>query len=345
MRLIYPLFVISMLFITACSPASDTIRETRFMMGTLVEFTIHGAGQEQALSAIEAAGSEMQRIEAIFTIYGEGSNPVKAFNQSPPEMMQKLPTEVAALLDTALEIEKRSNHAFSPTLGALNKLWGFSQTQAPTLPPSDEKISTLAKASLACLQYGSEERLSRTTPLCELDFGAIAKGYAIERGMQTLQSHGIKHAIINAGGDIKVIGTHGERPWQIGIRHPRNSGEVITTIEAAGEISIVTSGDYERYYSYQGRRYHHILEPESGMPATKAQSATVISSNATLADAWSTALFVMGREGLPQIKKMGMNAILVDGNGEIHYSENAESRLQPSRSAPMLRTSDMKTDP
>jgi thiamine biosynthesis lipoprotein len=120
---------------------------------------------------------------------------------------------------------------------------------------------------------------------------------------------------------------------------------VITTIEAAGEISIVTSGDYERYFNHQGRRYHHILDPQSGMPASKAQSATIISSSATLADAWSTALFVMGREGLPLIGKMGMNAILVDGNGDIHYSKNAESRLQPSRSAPMLRTSDMKTDP
>jgi thiamine biosynthesis lipoprotein len=346
MRLIHQLFAISILLITACSPAPDTIHETRFMMGTLIEFTVYGAGKGQSLSAIEAAGSEMQRIENLFSIYGEGSNPVKRFNQSPPGIMQQLPTEVATLLDTALEIEKRSGHAFSPTLGALNRLWGFSQTEAPALPPSDKKISKLSKASMACLQRGSEGSFSRNSPLCELDFGAIAKGYAIERGMQTLQSHGINHAIINAGGDIKVIGTHGERPWQIGIRHPRNSGEVITTIEAAGEISIVTSGDYERYFNYQGRRYHHILDPHSGMPATKSRSATIIVSNATLADAWSTALFVMGHEqGLPLIEKMGMNAILVDGNGKIHYSKNIESRLQLSRSPPMLRTSDMKTDP
>ncbi|MDT8375768.1 MAG: FAD:protein FMN transferase [Mariprofundaceae bacterium] len=342
MRLIRQLFVISVLFITACSPASDTIRETRFMMGTLVEFTVYGAGDEQALSAIAAAGSEMQRIENLFSIYGEGSNPVKAFNRSPPETMHKLPQEVAMLLDTALEIEKRSGHAFSLSLGSLNRLWGFSQAQAPALPPPDEKISTLAKASLACLGHGSEDDFSRNNTLCELDFGAIAKGYAIERGMKSLQSHGIRHAIINAGGDIKVIGTHGKRPWQIGIRHPRNSGDVITTIEAAGEISIVTSGDYERYYIHQGRRYHHILDPHSGMPAGKAQSATVISSSATLADAWSTALFVMGREGLPLIEEMGMNAMLVDGNGDIYYSKNAESRLQPSRSAPMLRTSEIE---
>ncbi len=327
MRLIHRLFAISILFITACSPASDTIHETRFMMGTLIEFTIHDAGQEQALSAIEAAGSEIQRIENLFTIYGEGSNPVRLFNQSPPGIMQKLPTEVATLLETALEVEKRSGHAFSPTLGALNRLWGFSQAEAPALPPSDEKISTLSKASLACLQHGSEGSFSRNSPLCELDFGAIAKGYAIERGMETLQSHGINHAIINAGGDIKVIGTHGDRPWKIGIRHPRNSGEVITTIEAAGEISIVTSGDYERYFNHQGRRYHHILDPQSGMPASKAQSATIISSSATLADAWSTALFVMGREGLPLIGKMGMNAILVDDNGDIHYSKKCRIPL------------------
>ncbi|MCF7821894.1 MAG: FAD:protein FMN transferase [Mariprofundaceae bacterium] len=345
MRSVQQLLAISILFITACSPASDTIRETRFMMGTLVEFTIYGAGEEQALSAVTAAGSEMQRIENLFTIYGDGSNPVKAFNQSTPGTMQTLPTEVTTLLGTALEVEKLSGHAFSPSLGALNRLWGFSQTQAPTLPPPEKEITLLSGASFACLQYSPEEDFSRNNSRCELDFGAIAKGYAIERGMETLQSHGINHAIINAGGDIKVIGTHGDRPWQIGIRHPRNSGEVLTTIEAAGEISIVTSGDYERYYNYQGRRYHHILDPHSGVPAVKSRSATVIASNATLADAWSTALFVMGREGLPLIREMGMNAILVDGNGDIHYSKNSESRLQPSRSAPMLRTSEIKTDP
>ncbi|NOR72911.1 MAG: FAD:protein FMN transferase [Mariprofundaceae bacterium] len=345
MRLIIRLFAISILSTTACSPASDTIHETRFIMGTLVEFTTHGTGQAQALSAIEAAGSEMQRIENLFSIYGEGSNPVKLFNQSPPGIMQQLPAEVATLLETALKVEKRSGHAFSPTLGALNKLWGFSQTEMPALPPPDGEISELSKASFACLQHGSEGSFSHNGSLCELDFGAIAKGYAIERGMEILQSHGINHAIINAGGDIKVIGTHGERPWKIGIRHPRNSGEVITTIEAAGEISIVTSGDYERYFNHQGRRYHHILDPHSGMPAARARSATIITSNAILADAWSTALFVMGHEGLPLIGKMGMNAILVDGNGRIHYSKNAESRLQPSRSPPMLRTSDIKTDP
>jgi len=342
MRLTNLLFTMPILLITACTPASDTIRETRFMMGTLVEFTIHGVEQQQALTAIEAAGSEMQRIESLFTIYGDGSNPVKAFNQSSPKTMQKLPAEVATLLATSLQVEKKSNHAFSPTLGSLNRLWGFSQTEAPALPPSDEEIVKLSKASFACVEPDPKGGFSRNNTICQLDFGAIAKGYALERGMETLRSHGINHAIINAGGDIKVIGTHGKRPWQIGIRHPRNSGEVLTTIEAAGEISIVTSGDYERYFNYRGRRYHHILDPHSGMPASRVQSATIISSNATLADAWSTALFVMGREGLPLIGEMGMNAILVDANGTIHYSKNAESRLQPSHSAPMLRTSDKK---
>jgi len=344
MRLIYLLPPLVLLF-TACAPASDTIHETRFMMGTLVEFTLYGSNEEHALSAIEEAASEMQRIENLFTIYGEKPNPVKSFNQSGINKTQPLPEEIATLLSTAMTIEKQSNHAFSPTLGALNRLWGFSKRDAPSSPPATERIRLLSEASYACLKQRSKEDFSRNNMLCQLDFGAIAKGYAIEQGMKQLKSNGIKHAIINAGGDIKVIGKHGEQPWKIGIRHPRDSGKVITTIEVAGEISIVTSGDYERYFSHQGQRYHHILDPESGMPASKVQSATVISSNATLADGWSTALFVMGQSGLPLIEKMGMNGILVDNNGQIHQTKNIESSLQHSRSAPMLRTSEIKTDP
>jgi len=244
-----------------------------------------------------------------------------------------------------MEIEKLSDHAFSPTLGAVNRLWGFSKVEAPISPPTTERIKQLSQASYRCLQQRSKESFSRFNDLCQLDFGAIAKGYAIEQGMKRLKSDGISHAIINAGGDIKVIGKHGEKPWKIGIRHPRKSGEMITTIEVVGEISIVTSGDYERYFTHQGRRYHHILNPESGMPASGVQSATIISSNATQADGWSTALFVMGQSGLPLIEKMGMNAIVVDNRGEIHQTKNVESSLQPSRSTPMLRTSDINTDP
>lgn len=328
------------LIVSACTPASETVHETRFMMGTLVDFTLYDANKENAAMAIKAAADEMQRVENLFTIYGDGDNPVKQFNASEPGTPVELPEEIDNLLNLAMQIDSQSHHGFSITLASLNKLWGFSLPTPPTSPPTGETVARLTRLSSNCLQQLPNHRWKRIRQECQLDFGAIAKGYAIDRGIMALKESGIGNAIINAGGDIRVIGRHGERPWQVGIRHPRKSGEVIATLKVEGDVSIVTSGDYERFYIFDDVRYHHILNPTFGQPARKSQSATVIADHAAMADGWSTALFVMGETGIESIEKRGMDAILVDANGKIHTTKDIESRLQLSLSAPMLRTSD-----
>lgn len=331
---------ITLICITACSPASETVHETRFMMGTLVDFTIYSANKDSASIAIKAAADEMQRIENLFTIYGDESNAIKVFNNSVPGSSVKLPDEVHALMLISNRVNHESSGAFSPTLGSLNRLWGFSLPTPPFSPPQTDQIERLKKDSTHCVIMDKQHRWLRTNRQCKLDFGAIAKGYALEQGMKMLKSHGIGHAIINAGGDIRISGSRGERAWKIGIRHPRHEKKVVATINIKTDLSIVTSGDYERSYSYQGKRYHHILNPKTGMPAAEVQSATVIAADAVSADAWSTALFVMGSRGLESIEKLGMDAILVDADGKIHSTKNIESRLQLSLTPPMLRTSD-----
>lgn len=333
------LLLLVAIVVSACTPESETVHETRFMMGTLVDFTVYGANKENASIAIKDAADEMQRIENIFTIYGDQQNSVKAFNNSEAGVHTAFPHEIDALLRKSIDMEEVSSGSFNPALGSLNKLWGFSQTTSPNTPPPTKEIEQFHIKSSHCLQHHADG-WSRTSTDCQLDFGAIAKGYALDRGMKKLESHHIKHAIINAGGDIVVSGSHGERPWQIGIRHPRLPNRILATLKIEGDRSVVTSGDYERFYIYQGKRYHHILDPKSGMPAIKSQSATVIADNATMADGWSTALFVMGIKGIETIEKLGMDAILVDSNGKIHTTKNIESRLQLTLSAPMLRTSD-----
>jgi thiamine biosynthesis lipoprotein len=298
----------------ACSSPSD-VHETRFIMGTLVKFTIAGSERDQAERAVTAAATEMQRIEDLFTIYGEVANSVKNFNASPPDTVVKLNNEVAALLDTALTIKRQSQGAFDPALGRLNLLWGFSLPDPPVSPPSAQAIKKTIPPS-HCIEKRSNGWV-RIDDRCYLDFGAIAKGYAIDRGVAVLQKNGIRNAIVNAGGDIRLIGRHGEKPWRIGIRHPRNKAEVVAALELDGDVSVVTSGDYERYFIHNGQRYHHILNPETGWPATASQSATVIAPNATLADAWSTALFIPGKDGMSLMNNMKYAALLVDNKGEV----------------------------
>ncbi len=315
-----------------CGCTAEDIHETRFMMGTLVEFTISDADEDQARDAIAAASTEMMRVEQQFTIYGFGDNAVKRFNHSPVNTQVRLPAEISTLLQTAIRVKQQSHDAFHPALATWNRLWGFSRDPLPSAPPTDAQI-TAARPALSCLQYLGDHRWLRHDHNCQLDFGAIAKGYAIDRGMAILQNHGIRHAIINAGGDMRIIGSHDGAPWQIGIRHPRRKGDIIGHVSLQGDISIVTSGDYERFYMAHGIRYHHILDPHTGYPARGVQSATVIYRDATLADAWSTALFVMGKTGLPLLQQH-MAALIVDQNGHISMNDAMKPLFHGANSSP-----------
>jgi len=322
------LITIITIFTAACSSPSD-VHETRFIMGTLVEFTIADSEHDQAERAVTAAAVEMQRIEDLFTIYGEVANSVKAFNASPVNTVVKLDDEVADILDIALKIKRQSRGVFDPALGKLNLLWGFSLPDPPDAPPSAQAIKE-AIPPVRCIERRSRGWV-RTDVRCQLDFGAIAKGYAIDRGIAILQKNGIRNAIVNAGGDIRLIGRHGEKPWRIGIRHPRDKAEVVATLELEGDVSVVTSGDYERYFIYNSQRYHHILDPKTGWPATALQSATVIAPNATLADAWSTALFIPGKEGISLMDNMNYAALLVDHKGTIIRNKAMEMLIGNDR--------------
>jgi len=328
------LLLATALICTACSPAPQDVKESRFIMGTLVTFTIAGAPRDQALGAIKAAATEMQRIEDEFTIYGNHPNAVKALNASQPGTPITLPGEVSKLLQQSLEISRESGGAFTPVTGSLSLLWGFSLPNPPKKPPSAKAIRiALSGVHNKLLKHKGNvwEHLNAQT---KLDFGAIAKGYAIDRGIAVLKAHGIRSAILNAGGDLRAIGSHNGKPWRIGIRHPRDRNKTIGWFEVHGDISIVTSGDYERFYFYKGRRYHHIMNPATGMPAMKSMSATVIASNATLADGWSTALFVAGPDGLKEIRNKGLQAVLMDASGRLHQTPDT---LVPFHAAPMVK--------
>ncbi len=318
------LFCLVALALAGCQQQERDIRETRFMMGTLVEFTIHGADADAARAAIRAAAAEMRRIDALFRIEGEPENAVMRLNRAPVGAAVTLPAEVAGLLRKAPAIEAASDHAFHIGLGRLNALWGFSRNPPPSAPPPAARIAALRPPDRCFAE--SAEGWRRLDARCALDFGAIAKGYAIDRGLATLRAHGIASAIINAGGDLGMLGRHGGRAWKIGVRDPRKPGGVLVTLTLEGARAIVTSGDYERFFIHQGQRYHHILDPATGRPARRARSATVIANNAALADAWSTALFVLGPAGLARLPA-GMAALVVDADGRIHANAPMKTML------------------
>ena len=169
----------------------------------------------------------------------------------------------------------------------------------------------------------------------ELDLGAYAKGYAVDIAIEALRKRGINNAIVNAGGNLRLIGSKGKRPWRIGVRDPRGTG-VIASLETHGDEAVLTSGDYERYFDYQGQRYHHLIDPRSAAPARGALSVTVVANNGMLADAASTALFIAGPEQWRETARaLGIEAaMLIDDQGVVHITQALMQRIHFEKDPP-----------
>ncbi len=250
------------------------------------------------------------------------------------------------MLATALDITRATDGAFDPGVGALVELWGFNGDTPRDSPPEPDTIAATLEASGSIteltLQAGDRLEVSRAAdnpseggqPAVRrftLDLGGIAKGTAVDSIVTRLGTLGITPALVNAGGDLRVIGAPPDRDWRIGIAAPRAGGLLGTIGLRAGEAAF-TSGDYERFFEHEDDRFHHILDPRTGLPVTHTQAVTVIADNGTLADAAATALFVAGPDAwLPMAAELGIAAVLrVDASGTIEMTPSMRERLQTS---------------
>ncbi|MGN7612282.1 FAD:protein FMN transferase [Magnetococcales bacterium HHB-1] len=299
------LIPLSMLLLVACekAPQKNKINHThRLIMGTMVTITTWGVDEKKAPQAVKAAFERMQQIDQQMSRHNPASLVTK-INKKIRGEETTLPKNLHNLLKLALDIQQKSDGAFDPTLLPLIELWGFSKEPPPTSPPPLEKITAWRTQRKTASWQLRENRVRLNTETAAFDLGGIAKGYAIDQAIETLKSHGINNAIVNAGGDLRVIGNKSGSPWRIGIRHPRkttsehNHPAVIATASFKKARAMVTSGDYERFFIHQKRRYHHILDPATGYPSKSGLlSVSVQASNAALADALATAFFVLGIE-------------------------------------------------
>jgi thiamine biosynthesis lipoprotein len=163
----------------------------------------------------------------------------------------------------------------------------------------------------------------------QIGLGAIAKGYAIDRAAEVLKAHQIKDYIVDGGGNLRIAGRKGREPWNVGIRNPRAKSGSFARFNVEHDLSVSTSGDYVKYFVLDGKRYHHILDPNTGYPARGVVSATVIAKSAELADAMSTAVFVLGvKRGLELVESdPELDAIIVDESLQVHVTSRFASRV------------------
>lgn len=308
-------------------------KRTILKFGTLIDVTLYSVKPALAEQALDQLETNFNQYHADWTSWQD--SPLTRINQKlAAGQNTAVPASIASLIKNSQKLSQQSHGLFNPSINQLIRLWQFHRSDEPDIqPPTPQAIANWLheKPSMDDLKFEADH-LRSGNPNTQLNFGAFAKGYAIDLSFDYLQSIGIKNAVINAGGDLSVRGTHGERPWKIGIRHPRED-HIFAWLEAHDQESVFTSGDYERFYEYQGQRYHHILDPRTGYPAKGSTSVTVIHSNAGVADAAATAIFIAGPEQwLATAQAMGIKYVmLIDDQGKIHMTKKMAERIHFSK--------------
>ncbi|VAW92400.1 FAD:protein FMN transferase [hydrothermal vent metagenome] len=326
--------VLLILVLSACSkttPNNKLIKDSQFIFGTIVTIAFYGDNTMRTNQALKSIRQDFNALQKSWSPWDDRAmarvnkliKTTKWFSYNPV---------VHTLLTDGKKYSFLSQELFNPTMGGLTKLWGFNTSDNMlSQPPAPSNIKKLLsnKTSMQDIRLKGV-RMKSDNPNVVLDFGGMAKGLAVDLAITNLKKFNINNAIINAGGDIKVIGSHGDKPWHIGIRHPRGKNSILAGVDLNSNESIFTSGDYERYFISDGIRYHHILDPRTGYPATQTMSVTVIHSNAALADAAATALFVAGPQKWHEIAQaMAIKyVLLIDQKGNIYMNPAMQKRIR-----------------
>ncbi len=302
----------------------------RLLMDTDVSLQIYTGGPGKACRIQENIFAEMERLEKLLS-YTLASSDVAGINRSAGEKPVKVSPETAEVIQKALSCARLSEGAFDPTIAPLLETWGFLGERYRLPAPAEiETAAALVDYRLIEGDFAAGE-IFLPEPGMALDLGGIAKGYIVDRGLDLLSRAGIGHALINAGGDVGILGPKPEgSPWRIGVKHPRREGDLIAVIPWSKRGAVVTSGDYERFFEVEGVRYHHVLDPRTGYPARALLSATVAAPTAAEADALATALLVLGpQRGLALVESLpGVEALLVTPQLELLVSSGLQDLIE-----------------
>jgi FAD:protein FMN transferase len=329
---------LKVVLITACcfllafcaytSQREKMFKKSRILMDTQVTVTIVSASRDSAEKAINAAFSEIEKIESLTNFYAAGSE-ISLINKNAGISATKVSPEVLELLGKSLSVSEMTDGAFDITIGAVTRLYDFHKKIKP------EESTLLKNISLVNYRDVTVDRLASTIFLKKkgmiIDAGGIAKGYAADKAVGVLKKQGITSGLVAIAGDIKAFGRKPDgKPWQIGIRNPRgtNQDDDIMATLPLSDMAISTSGDYERFFLVSGVRYHHLLDPGTGSPAGRCRSVTVIASEATFADSFATAVFVFGPEkGVKALDAAGFDGLIVDSEGKMHFTAGMREKV------------------
>lgn len=288
-------------------------------MGTEVSVELWHDDPAAGARAIDAVFAEFDRIDRLMSTFKPDSR-ISKINREAADHAVPAGAELFDLVVRSLDIAVLTRGAFDITFDSVGQHYDFREHRRPDAATTAEARQHI---DYRLVQTNSENQSIRfLEPGVRINLGGIAKGYAVERGIDILRDRGIRHAIVTAGGDSRLLGDRRGQPWIVGIRDPRQDGNVAVRIPLENE-AISTSGDYERFFLEDGKRYHHIIQPSTGTPAMGVHSATIVGPDAVMTDALSTSVFVMGvDQGLRLIATLpDYEGIVIDAEGRMFYSD------------------------
>jgi len=323
--------VLLWVLVAACS-RSPVHQQEAFVFGTRVEVLIAGLPEARARPAAAAVLREFDRLHRTYHAWKPSElsalNAALAVGSS-----QTVSEEMAELLADAQRLVRLSDGLFDPGIGGLIGLWGFHSDELPGGLPDEAAVAAwrAAPAGLADLRLTGLQASSRQRALA-IDFGGYLKGVALDRATSILLAQGVGNALVNIGGNVMVLGSRNGQRWRVGIQHPRQPGPM-ATIELEDGEAVGTSGDYQRYFEVDGRRYSHVLDPRSGRPASGTQALTVLitarPAAGALSDAASKPLFIAGSEWPDLARRLHVQHVLrIDGDGHWQVSKAMQGRLE-----------------
>ena len=306
----------------ACAPKSETA--SFFAMNTLMDITVYGADIQAAYDAqsiVNSLDRELSATSESSAVYAANTGEAARFTENGAE-----------LLSRAFDLCKETGGALDITVRPVMEAWGFT-TDEYRVPGESELAELVKKVDFSAAAESFDGALLTLPEGMKIDLGAVAKGYAADRAVESLRAAGVEHAVLNLGGNVALVGanTKGE-PWKVGVKDPFGKSSYVAVLSVA-DCNVVTSGGYERYFEENGMTYWHIIDPETGMPArTGLAAVTIVGESGVECDAFSTALFVMGEEkGLEFWRQIGgFEALFIRDDGTIVITEGLQGSFESS---------------
>jgi FAD:protein FMN transferase len=317
--------------------AAHVVARSYPVMGTEATFSAFTADPIRAEAAFAAAYDEIHRVERLMTDWerpGEPESDIVRINKAAGKAAVRVSAETIEVIDKSLEMSRRSEGAFDITFAAMHGLWKFDEDMDKTLPAPDEVEKRRKLISWRDVVVDHQARTVKLRRVgMRMGLGGIAKGYAVDRCAAVLRAHGLHDFMVQAGGDLFVAGRKGSASWMVGVRDPRGGPRDIIARMPIEDHAFSTAGDYERAFVLNGKRYHHIIDPKTGYPATASRGVTIFAPSAFLADALDDSVFILGpKKGMQLVDSYPDCAtMIIDAHNQVWMSKSLEGKLQRLR--------------